>query len=192
LTRQQAVAIPTAGTVPCGDSLASTDVNNDGVFDLITGTAQGADHVKVFDGQTGALLHSFLAFGGYAGGIDVAGGDVNGDRFADLIVGAGPSAGPHVKVSDGKTGQEIRSFFAYDPGFSGKESLMLDIVLGVGGQTLTHCGRTYTIMAAGVRNGEPYADVEPHSPAVVSAVLAYLRRLLPLRSIQEIQKLLDE
>src|SRR5262245_56000983 len=44
--------------------VASADVNGDGAPDFITGTVQGTDHVKVFDGQTGALLFSFLAFGG--------------------------------------------------------------------------------------------------------------------------------
>ena len=70
--------------------VASADVNGDGAPDLITGTVQVADHVKVFDGQTGGLLFSFLAFGGYGGGIDVAAGDVDNDGFADVLVGAGP------------------------------------------------------------------------------------------------------
>jgi len=42
--------------------------------------------------------------------------DVNGDGFADLITGA--SANGHVKVFDGKTGTELRSFLAY-AGFTG-------------------------------------------------------------------------
>ncbi|MCI0357896.1 MAG: phage tail protein, partial [Planctomycetaceae bacterium] len=41
------------------------------------------------------------------------------DGLADLIVGAGPSAGPHVKAFDGGTNAEAKSFLAYDPSFSG-------------------------------------------------------------------------
>ncbi len=37
-----------------------------------------------------------------------------------MIVGAGPGApGGHVKVFDGLTGQQVLSFFAFDPNFLG-------------------------------------------------------------------------
>jgi hypothetical protein len=77
----------------------------------------------VFSGATGAELFSFFAYGdaisgsGFSGGVRVAGGDVNGDGRDDVITGVGAGAGPHVKVFDGRTGAEVRSFFAFDPGF---------------------------------------------------------------------------
>src|SRR5204863_7505353 len=100
-----------------GVRVAVGDVNGDGVPDVITGAGPGAGtHVKVFDGATGAEIRSFLAYPGFAGGVTVACGDVNGDGFADVITGA--SVNGHVKVFDGHSGAEIRSFFAY-PGFTG-------------------------------------------------------------------------
>lgn len=48
----------------------------------------------------------------------VAGGDVDGDGFADIITGTATTA-PHVKVFSGATNAEIRSFFAFDPGVPG-------------------------------------------------------------------------
>jgi len=42
-------------------------------------------------------LASFLAFPGFTGGVSVAAGDVNGDKIDDIIIAAGPGAGPHVK-----------------------------------------------------------------------------------------------
>jgi uncharacterized repeat protein (TIGR01451 family) len=104
-----------------GVRVASGDVNGDGVADIITAPGAGAGpHVKVFDGATGAELHSFFAYApSFSGGVFVAAGDVNGDGLADIVTGAGAGAGPHVKVFDGRTGAEVRSFFAFGPAFTG-------------------------------------------------------------------------
>jgi hypothetical protein len=101
--------------------LLAGDINNDGFADIFTGAGDaGAGHVKVFDGSTGAELRSFLAYGaGYSGGVFVAAGDVNNDGRADIITGADAGAGPHVKVFDGLTNTELRSFFAFGPSFTG-------------------------------------------------------------------------
>jgi hypothetical protein len=49
----------------------------------------------------------------------VAVGDVNGDGVPDIITGAGPGGGPHVKAFDGRTGATLLSFFAYEATFRG-------------------------------------------------------------------------
>ena len=104
-----------------GVFVAAGDVNGDGFADVITGAGSGSGpHVKVFDGRNNVEIRSFFAYGPtFTGGVRVAAGDVNGDGIADIVTGAGPGAGPHIKVFDGRTNSEIRSFFAYDPAFRG-------------------------------------------------------------------------
>jgi hypothetical protein len=65
-------------------------------------------------------VRSFFAYNAnFLGGVRVAAGDVDGDGRADIITGAGAGAQGHVKVFNGQTGAEIRSFFAYGPNFTG-------------------------------------------------------------------------
>lgn len=103
-----------------GVRVAAGDVNGDGAADIITGSGPGAAHIRALSGRDLSELHSFLPYGaGFAGGVFVAAGDVNGDGFDDLVTGADSGAGPHVKVFNGRTGSELHSFFAYPAGFTG-------------------------------------------------------------------------
>jgi hypothetical protein len=96
-----------------GAFVAAGDITGDGRADLITG-ANVNGHVKAFDGATNAEIRSFFAYVGFDGAARVAAGDVNGDGFADIITGAGAGAFGHVKVFDGQTNAEIRSFLSYN------------------------------------------------------------------------------
>jgi hypothetical protein len=112
-----------------GVRVAIGDVNNDGYPDLITGTGVGGGpHIKVFDLRGGQPVNilSFFAFEPtFMGGVYVATGDINADGYADIIVGAGQTGGPRVKVFNGAAGYAINTiapamdFFAYDPIFTG-------------------------------------------------------------------------
>jgi hypothetical protein len=109
-----------------GVYVAAADVNHDGHADIITGAgAGGGPHVEVFDGAalaTGvpSVIRSFFAYSpAFRGGVSVAGGDVDGDGFADIVTGAGPGGGPQVAVYSGATGALLRGFFAYSISFTG-------------------------------------------------------------------------
>ena len=88
---------------------------------IVTGTGQGGGpHVKLFKASDNTLQRQFFAYpGGFLGGVNVALGDVNGDGWKDIVTGAGPGGGSHVKVFSGKTGEELRSFYAYNQAYNG-------------------------------------------------------------------------
>src|SRR5262249_46039699 len=104
-----------------GVSVAVGDVTGDGVPDLVTAPGMsGGPHVKVFDGNTGQEGAGFMAYDpNFRGGVTVAVGDVNGDGKADIITGAGPGGGPHVRVFSGAGGPELFGTMAYDPAYTG-------------------------------------------------------------------------
>ena len=99
-----------------GVYIAAGDVDNDGTADIITGAGEkGGPHVKVFSGETGEVLQSFMAYNiGFNGGVRVAAADINRDGADDVITGAGQGGGPHVKVFDGLSTEAIRSFLAFN------------------------------------------------------------------------------
>ena len=105
-----------------GISVAVGDLDGDGFADIITGAGPGgAPHVKVFSGRTGAEVASFFAYdAGFVGGVRVGAADLNGDGLADIVTGAGPGAGPHVKIFDGRSFVELDGFLASaDADFNG-------------------------------------------------------------------------
>jgi hypothetical protein len=112
-----------------GVRVAAGDISGDGTPDIITAAGPGGSpHVRVFHGTTGLQvagpLGSFFAYNpAFTGGVFVAAGDVNGDSRIDLITGPGLGGGPHVKVFDGSSGNQlagpIGNFLAYDAAFTG-------------------------------------------------------------------------
>jgi hypothetical protein len=112
-----------------GVFVATGDVNGDGLADIITGTnGNGGPEVKAFSGgtvlsnPTPTIIDDFFAYSpAFNGGARVAVIDLNGQE--DIVTGAGPGGGPHVRIFDGATGVPLPdpqdSFYAFDALFSG-------------------------------------------------------------------------
>jgi hypothetical protein len=150
-----------------GVRVASADFNGDGLADIVTAAGPGGGpHVKVFDGRTGDVISSFFAYSAsFTGGVYIAAADVNGDGVPDIITGAGAGGGPHVKVFDGKTGQEIRSFFAYDAGFHGG--------VRVAAADVNHDGYADIITGAGPGGGPHVRVFDGKTGAILNEFFAY-------------------
>ena len=67
--------------------------------EIVTGAGPGGGpHVQVFSSD-GTAMGSFFAYDqGFTGGVRVATGDLNCDGTSEIITGAGPGGGPHVRV----------------------------------------------------------------------------------------------
>jgi hypothetical protein len=102
-----ATATVTIRVLPSDKSAKSPDV-------VVTG-GNGAIAVR---NEAGEALSVAVPYVGYAGAIATAVGDVTGDGVDDLVTGT-LQGSSHVKLFDGATGAELRSFLAFDPSFTG-------------------------------------------------------------------------
>ncbi|MDP3985434.1 MAG: S8 family serine peptidase [bacterium] len=82
-----------------GVTVASADFDRNGKAEIVIGAGKNlAPWVRVFDG-TGKLKSEFLAYAPtFTGGVEVTTGDIDGDGIPEIITGAGPGGGPHVRV----------------------------------------------------------------------------------------------
>ncbi len=108
-------------TFTAGVTVATGDVNGDGVDDIVVGAgAGGGPRIAVFDGATQKSIADFFAYEDtFRGGVIVASGDVNGDGVADVVAGTGIGGGPRVRVIDGlglagNSPASLLDFFAFE------------------------------------------------------------------------------
>lgn len=86
-----------------GIAVAAGDLDNDGIAEIVTAPLLGgAPHIRIFDIYGNPkFTPGFLAYdAGFRGGVSLAIGDVDGDGYTEIITGAGPGGGPHVRVFD--------------------------------------------------------------------------------------------
>ncbi|NQV00799.1 MAG: hypothetical protein HQ537_01605 [Parcubacteria group bacterium] len=80
---------------------------------------------KIFIYQNGKEINNFTPYKTFKGEISLAVGNVNNDGQKEIITGAGPGGGPHVKVFSLEA-QMLNEFMAYDENFRGGVMVMAD------------------------------------------------------------------
>jgi hypothetical protein len=104
-----------------GVNVAAGNVNASPGDEIVTAAGPGGGpRVRVLKGDGTAVGGDFFAYdAGFTGGVNVAVGNPAGSGLADIITGAGPGGGPHVRTFKGDGTALAGSFFAYDTGFTG-------------------------------------------------------------------------
>jgi hypothetical protein len=125
----------------------------------------GVPLVNVYDAN-GRQVTSFLAYASaFRGGVRVATGDVTGDGVLDIVTGAGPGGGPHVRVFDGITFAVVREFMAYAPAFNGG--------VFVAASQINVDGKADIITGAGAGGGPHVKIFDGATGATLSSFFAY-------------------
>lgn len=102
-----------------GVTVAAENYNGDAGDEIITGTGQGAPHVKIFQ-PDGIELGSFFAYSQqFTGGVFVAVGDMDLNGKSEIVTGPGAGGSPNVRVFNGGNATLLSSFFAFDQQFLG-------------------------------------------------------------------------
>ncbi|NQV13181.1 MAG: VCBS repeat-containing protein [Parcubacteria group bacterium] len=104
-----------------GINVAAGDVDGDGKDEIAVAQEQdGHAWVKVYKYTSSkTVLGEWNAFGDTECGASVAMGDIDYDGKAEVIVGAGPGGGPHIRVYEANGTRKAIQFFAFHPDYRG-------------------------------------------------------------------------
>jgi predicted outer membrane repeat protein len=125
---------PFAATFPGGIQVAAGETTGDGTAEIVVASGSGATHpgVAVFNAQGKQRTAWPLAAAQFAGGVNVAVVDRNGDGYGDVVV-AQAAGGSQITIFDGR-GQRtpLATFSAYPTSYTGGVNITADDVDGDG------------------------------------------------------------
>lgn len=112
-------------------TIASGNTDRDSSFEFAVGRS-GSDEVRLLklDGSIRARWDAYTP--AFKGGVNVGVGDLNGDGLREVVTGAGPSGGPHIRVFKTDGTFWGLQFFAFDSHERGGVSVAVGDVNGDG------------------------------------------------------------
>ncbi len=113
-------------------SLAVQNTNRDAAWEIIVGREGAPPEVRVFSGQGALLQHWLVYHPKFAGGVRVAAGDLGGDGLREIVTGAGPGGGPHIRIWKTDGAVWGGGFFAFNASESGGVSVAVGDLNGDG------------------------------------------------------------
>lgn len=111
--------------------LALGNADRDDAWEIIAGRGRGgSSEIKIMDLNGGLAAHWRAYNANFKGGVRVAMGDLDGDGLREIVSGAGPGGGPHIRIW--KTDGQVwgGGFFAFNARESGGVSLAVGDVNG--------------------------------------------------------------
>jgi autotransporter-associated beta strand protein len=98
-----------------GVRVAVGDVQGNGIPDIICAAGPGGGpEVVIYDGTTFRPIQAFFAFAPtFTGGLFVAAGDLYGNGYDDIIIGADAGGLAEVEIFDGRTDALVTAFFPF-------------------------------------------------------------------------------
>jgi hypothetical protein len=135
-----------------GVYVGAADLTGDGTADVVAGAgAGGGPAVRVFDGATAELVHSFFAYDpAFAGGVRVSAFALAAFARPVILTAPGEGGGPDVRLFDAAGGSPVSVPTGIDPGFLG------GVYVG---------GTSFAATAAGELAPGPIASVVAPAPA---------------------------
>jgi len=105
--------------IPIGANIASADLNDDGISELIYGTPAGKNPgIRMLNSDGHVLRNIKLESVKNKPAVRVAVGDINGDGKKEIVAGFGKGTTPEIWIFDIE-GNRLNTFFAFEEAFKG-------------------------------------------------------------------------
>ena len=106
---------PVPPSPPAGGTLAPLPSDE---LTIVTPDAGRIGDVLAYN-PNGTLRTAFTPYGTFTGGVRAASAEVNGDGYADIVTAPGPGMNAELRLYDGTDDHLLRSWLAYEEGFTG-------------------------------------------------------------------------